>query len=92
MKQRYIIPALFVIMAESNDEAERIAGEMQFRAGKVNPAAIDNESGLLFMDEELPTVAIPNDPGADGEQEGPYSILGVPELKEACREAGAYKP
>lgn len=59
----FIIPALFVVRADSQQAAEEIAGDAQSAAGQAS-------SAWLFMDEELPTIEA--DIGEDDEL--PHSI------------------
>lgn len=53
--KRFIIPALFVIDAETDAEAEEIAGDMQFAANRIFEGTEKaGKNCRLYMDEALP--------------------------------------
>src|SRR5687767_3013825 len=52
----FLIPALFVVLANDKAEADNIAGGMQMVANRLSDTA------HLLLDEELPTTEIPNIP------------------------------
>lgn len=70
----WVIPALFVVKAPDRYEAEDIAGHMQ---GAANHSQQTNEyGGMLFLDEDLPTVEIREGPGEEFDQHRPGSMVG----------------
>lgn len=70
----WMIPAVFIVKAQDHFEAEDIAADMQFAANRVQQPK--EYGGMLFMDEELPSVEIKAQSGEDFDQERPHSMVG----------------
>ena len=83
----WIVPALFVVKATERLEAEDIAAGMQDKAN--SHAQIRDYGGMLFLDEELPTVEIKEGEGEDFEQERPHTVAGyIPGLVYSATHRG----
>lgn len=68
--KRYVIPALFVVDAENEEEAEKIASTLQ--AGATNVSIENNyPNAYLFFDEKLSNKCIP----IEENHENPHSYV-----------------
>lgn len=70
--KRFVIPAFFVIDAETEDAANALAGEMQSSARQAIPLE-KKGAAMLFLDEGLPGVEIP----IKEDEDMPHSYLPV---------------